>query len=709
MYRGEDSEDEGFEATSLRPRGGLSESHLGLGYSSDDVEVELRSRGHSDVMTIEETYLNEDEDVEVRDVELFREEASMHRLFVDDAGEDEDGGGGGGELPREGEHTIASSSGPAVGSSVSLVGGTLGSNSPRKFTDHLDPVSRWVANTLSGEEAAVRPLGASDTHPPMLMGVPPAEENNGKGLNGKKGKTVRKGKVHAKKSANKKWLCVDGTGSAELVTLTKADLTQTLGIQLRDLRLLDPMLVTSYPSAILCRERSLVVNLEYVKMIVGLERCYVTNLEDESAQNFVSELKRRLEYQYGARLAKEEKERREREEGVPGTGTSNVTNVSTMQRNNSDGTTRTSGGNDSRAPLMGAGEAPPWAPMPPTQQLRTPDASSSMRGRAPQTIHTQRQASGSSGNFATTRGTLADAAATGNANVTTPVATSKVVAQTTSINNQLEDLPFELRVLEAALDIVLKYMETLTSDLEASAHPALDALTSQVDTENLERVRRVKNRMVRLTTRVETLREVLEKFLDDDADMRDMNLAAKEAREEQERIQDLLKHGSSTHAQTMFDTLGGGGVGSVGAAGAVGPVPETPHSALTYDSDEEEEEAIEVVEQLLEPFFLQADNTWNKLQTLTEYIDDTEDYVNIQLDSQRNQLIRLDLILTCLSASIALITAVTSLFAMNVQLMPGSDDQGPYSWFVIVSTTSCAGAIILFFSVMTYSRYKRLI
>jgi hypothetical protein len=33
--------------------------------------------------------------------------------------------------------------------------------------------------------------------------------------------------------------------------------------------------------------------------------------------------------------------------------------------------------------------------------------------------------------------------------------------------------------------------------------------------------------MVRLTTRVETLREVLEKFLDDDSDMKDLNLTAK--------------------------------------------------------------------------------------------------------------------------------------------------------------------------------------
>ena len=40
------------------------------------------------------------------------------------------------------------------------------------------------------------------------------------------------------------------------------------------------------------------------------------------------------------------------------------------------------------------------------------------------------------------------------------------------------------------------------------------------------------------------------------------------------------------------------------------------------------------------PALRQIDNTYNKLQTLCEYIDDTEDYINIELDSHRNALIR---------------------------------------------------------------------
>lgn len=39
--------------------------------------------------------------------------------------------------------------------------------------------------------------------------------------------------------------------------------------QVRDLRLVDPQLATSYPSAILARESALVLNLEFIKVRRG--------------------------------------------------------------------------------------------------------------------------------------------------------------------------------------------------------------------------------------------------------------------------------------------------------------------------------------------------------------------------------------------------------------------------------------------------------
>ena len=36
---------------------------------------------------------------------------------------------------------------------------------------------------------------------------------------------------------------------------------------------------------------------------------------------------------------------------------------------------------------------------------------------------------------------------------------------------------------------------------------------------------------------------------------------------------------------------------------------------------------------------MNLDNTYNKLQTLGEYVDDTEDYVRFEIDTQRNRFI----------------------------------------------------------------------
>lgn len=433
-----------------------------------------------------------------------------------------------------------------------------------------DPVVDWVQSTLNE-------VTLSKLETPKPGGLP---------ANAFPPRTKHTKASHKKLPAvtQRKWLMIDSAGNTEMVTLVKSHLTQTLGIQLRDLRLLDPKLATSYPAAILCRERSLVVNLEFIKMIVGLDRCYVTNLDDENTQDFVRDLQRRLQ---------------SINRGLP--PSKSIADLNALEGNTHPGTALPA----------------------------------------------------------------------------------------------FDELPFELRAIEVALDFVTKYLEQLTSDLEAAAHPALDSLTAKVTSDTLERVRRIKNRMVRLTTRVETLREVLEKYLDDDSDMADMNLTAQVAREAQEKAVAAAK------SVQPFDMLSMQGA----------KTPGSPRSGtLTYDTDEEEEEAIEEVEQLLETFFLQLDNTWNKLQTLTEYIDDTEDYINIELDSKRNQLIRLDLVLTAFSASMALVTAMTSLFAMNVALVPNSDKtNGPFSWFIAISAAAGATAILVFSGVMLYSRWKRLI
>jgi magnesium transporter len=66
-----------------------------------------------------------------------------------------------------------------------------------------------------------------------------------------------------------------------------------------------------------------------------------------------------------------------------------------------------------------------------------------------------------------------------------------------------EELPFEFRVLEVALEVVCGFLDAKVTELEQNAYPILDELTRSVSTSNLERVRSLKSSLTRLLARVQ--------------------------------------------------------------------------------------------------------------------------------------------------------------------------------------------------------------
>ena len=74
----------------------------------------------------------------------------------------------------------------------------------------------------------------------------------------------------------------------------KLSITQELGIQVRDLRLLDPAMATSYPSAILCREKALLVNMEHIKCIITTQYLLLLHADQPSVLKFAEDVKFRL-------------------------------------------------------------------------------------------------------------------------------------------------------------------------------------------------------------------------------------------------------------------------------------------------------------------------------------------------------------------------------------------------------------------------------
>ena len=94
----------------------------------------------------------------------------------------------------------------------------------------------------------------------------------------------------------RKWLKIDAEGKSQIVATDRHRLTHELGVQTRDLRILDPKFSTNYPSAILCREKAIVVNLLHIKAIVTTEYVLVMNPETQDGEldPFVRELENRL-------------------------------------------------------------------------------------------------------------------------------------------------------------------------------------------------------------------------------------------------------------------------------------------------------------------------------------------------------------------------------------------------------------------------------
>lgn len=273
-------------------------------------------------------------------------------------------------------------------------------------------------------------------------------------------------------------------------------------------------------------------------------------------------------------------------------------------------------------------------------------------------------------------------------------------------NTSPDYLPFEFRALEVALEAACTFLDTQAAELEIEAYPLLDELTSKISTLNLERVRRLKSRLVALTRRVQKVRDEIEQLMDDDGDMAEMYLTEKKS-----RMESLFSVGD----QSVIGYRSNDGTQSISAP--VSPVSSPPESRRlektmslarsrhdSMRSSESGTENIEELEMLLEAYFVVIDSTLNKLTSLKEYIDDTEDFINIQLDNVRNQLIQFELLLTTATFVVAIFGVVAGIFGMNF-MIPLFDSPSAFTWVLVITGVT---GITIFCSFLWFFRYKRL-
>ncbi|KAJ6816536.1 magnesium transporter MRS2-3 [Iris pallida] len=324
-----------------------------------------------------------------------------------------------------------------------------------------------------------------------------------------------------------------------------------------------------------------------------------------------------------------------------------------------------------------------------------------------------------------------------------------------SWNKQRRDLPFEFVALEACLEAACSCLENEATTLEKEAHPALDKLTSQISTLNLEHVRQIKSRLVAISGRVQKVRDELEHLLDDDDDMAEMYLTQKLMRQH-------LSVGSSS--RSSLNEQQDGAMDEERYIASVVAVASSVKSWLAfwtqlrpwlptemssediyahnnYDADSQNtgnhyhllcrlnnmvnEEShgtrtcstrsgskhhdVQELEMLLEAYFVQIDSTLNNLSALREYVDDTEDYINIMLDDKQNHLLQMGVVLTTATLIVSAFVVMAGIFGMNIKTDLFDEEKAGTPEFLWTVGGGATGSLLLYAIAIAWCKHKRLL
>ncbi|MED6124522.1 Magnesium transporter MRS2-5 [Stylosanthes scabra] len=271
-----------------------------------------------------------------------------------------------------------------------------------------------------------------------------------------------------------------------------------------------------------------------------------------------------------------------------------------------------------------------------------------------------------------------------------------------------DDLPFEFRALEMALELTCTSLDAQVKELEMEIYPVLDELASSISTLNLERVRRFKGHLLALTQRVQKVRDEIEHLMDDDGDMAEMCLTEKRRSSDMYPLNDCLNTLTSSSGKVISKSAPNSPERSISgiqmlprAFSIIGNSGK--HGSSMGSSDDGER--IQPLEMLLEAYFIVIDNTLNSLLSLKEYIDDTEDFINIKLGNIQNRLIQFELLLTAATLVATVFAAVTAVFGMNFETTVFDYPSG-FHWVLVVTGITCAS---LYFSFLFYFKYKKVL
>jgi Mg2+ and Co2+ transporter CorA len=130
-------------------------------------------------------------------------------------------------------------------------------------------------------------------------------------------------------------------------------------------------------------------------------------------------------------------------------------------------------------------------------------------------------------------------------------------------------------------------------------------------------------------------------------------------------------------------------------------------AAAAAAEEEADAEAQQDVENLLESYYMQVDGLYDKLVSVGEYIKDTEEYINIELDSSRNRLIRFEIVLSVATFAIMPFNLLAGVLGENL-IIP-EQITGSVSQFFGVNIAATVFCCLIFYVITLYMRYTKLI
>ena len=442
-----------------------------------------------------------------------------------------------------------------------------------------------------------------------------------------------KGNTTITQTLDRMWTVLDEHGRAKNLKASKAHVAAAFGVPLRDLHYLDPLRPTLTPANIFIRPKCLIVNLEHMKFIVTAEIALFLNAESLEVKRFVKFLRKYLKEVEIAQTQKREDLVKE------------ATMMETIIRDENENE---------------------------TQKLQ--QSNSALK----------------------------------NAQTTTKIKEERVL-----------HLPFELLVLECAMHELGVVLDNETIALEREAAPCMEKMLQSVQAEELAEGRRIKEKLNALILRLEAFTEALSSILEHDESLDAMCLSKL-------KVMELVRGDDISTTAAPDDDNENESAPRMGAAATTqttttkksskkaqfitrvisNPTGMTMNEEKEYDPENEEEfETIdstneedghehEGAEALLEAYFMHSAATQKRAHALKDLLQNTEAVSSMILDRQRNELIKIDLVVSAALFACSIVSVAGSIFGMNLQ--SNLETKSGFFVGVIVVTSALAAASFLF-------------